>query len=121
MNFESLWSDHDEVGLQLLPKGIFGVEVVVRPVPHYLTVNFRVVDEWTDGAIFIIDDVAVVVSHNYVEATHDMSIVDVSLFELVLPVGVPNAHILGQGTSPDSPINFICHIVKLFLEDEIWL
>lgn len=50
-----------------------------------------------------------------------MSVVDVSLFELVLSVGVPNAHILGQGTSPDSSVDFICQIVKLLLEDEIWL
>lgn len=55
------------------------------------------------------------------EATHDMSVVDVPLFELVLSVGVPNAHILRQGASPDSSVDLICHIVKLLLEDKVRL
>ena len=121
MNLKSLWSDHNKVWLELLPECVFGVKVVVWPVPHNLTVHFRVVGEWTDGPVFVIKDVAIVVPHNYVESTHDVGVVDVSLFELVLSVSVPNAHILGKGTSPDSSVDFVCHIVKLFLENQIWL
>lgn len=90
-------------------------------VPHDLPINLRMVYKWPNRSIFVINDISIIVSHDNVDASHDMCVVDVSLLELVLAVGVPNSHVLGQGTPPYSPINLICQIVKLFLEDQVWL
>lgn len=94
MNFKSLWPDHYETRLELLTNFVFWIQIIMWSIPHDLTISFWMIWKGSNRSILVFDDITIIIPDNDMESPHNMGVIDISLFELVFPMSIPNSHIL---------------------------